>query len=280
MTSKILNLNLFSKKIDFDYYPNFISKLYGQIDEWSCTFKSVKKYSKFNMDIMYNIILYLLIKQLQLAFNNVSMDDITSENGTESVTKNEATHIFSKFVIQTLDNFAEVEKKFDVSEDELDKMNNVKREELRIKAIKLEDDMRGMPIEYYYLKKGSSSFVDEIDNNEDILTSKEAIEKAQNDKRDSLMEEAKQQIRDKEGRDATAEEVDSYVDSYINDEIIDEYETLDQFNLVQPKEGMNVVEVGTDYGELPQGIENEGDGISSDYFADNDIGTEFTPLVM
>ena len=39
------------------------------------------------MDIMYNIILYLLIKQLQLAFNNVSMDDITSENGTESVTK-------------------------------------------------------------------------------------------------------------------------------------------------------------------------------------------------
>ena len=61
-------------------------------------------------------------------------------------------------------------------------MNNVKREELRIKAIKLEDDMRGMPIEYYYLKKGSSSFVDEIDSNEDILTSKEAIEKAQNDR--------------------------------------------------------------------------------------------------
>ena len=57
---------LIFQKIDFDYYPNFISKLYGQIDEWSCTFKSVKKYSKFNMDIMYNIILYLLIKQLQL----------------------------------------------------------------------------------------------------------------------------------------------------------------------------------------------------------------------
>ena len=268
------------QKIDFDYYPDFISKLYGQIDEWSCTFKSVKKYSKFNMDIMYNIILYLLIQQLQIAFNNVSMDDITSENGLESVTKQEATYTFSKFVIQTLDNFNEVEMKFDVPEEELDKMNNVKREELRKKAIKLEDDMRGMPIEYYYLKKGSSAFVDEIDSNEDILTSKEAIEKAQNDKRESLMAEGAKEIKDREGRDATQEELEEFADSYINDEIIDEYETLDQFNLVQPKEGMNVIDVGSDYGELPQGIENEGDGISSDYFVENDVGSEFTPLVM
>jgi len=42
--------------------------------------------------------------------------------------------------------------------------------------------------------------------------------------------------------------------------------------LIQPKEGLDVIDVGYDYGELPQGIENAGDGIPDNYFEENDLG--------
>jgi hypothetical protein len=267
-------------KIHIDHYPDFISNLYGQRDKWSCTFKAVKEYSKFNMDITFNIILFLLIQQLQKAFDEISVGDIEEAgNNGVSVSKNEAVHIFSKFIINMLDDFHGKERMFDISDVELEKMNNIKREELRIKAIKLEDEMRGMPIEYYYLKKGSSSFVDEIEGAEDVATSKEEIEKKHNEMREGIMSEGMGVLRDKLGRDPTAAELDEFTDQYLESERIDTEETLDQFNLVQPKEGLNVIESGGDYGDLPQGIEDAGDGMPADYFAENDVGNEFTPLV-
>ena len=41
------------------------------------------------------------------------------------------------------------------------------------------------------------------------------------------------------------------------------YIISEQFNMQQPKEdSFEILEVGDDYGEMPQGTENEGDGIT------------------
>ena len=51
----------------------------------------------------------------------------------------------------------------------------------------------------------------------------------------------------------------------------------EQFNLIQPKEGLDVLDTGFGYGDVPQGIEDAGDGMDDNYFADNDLS--FSPLV-
>ena len=43
---------------------------------------------------------------------------------------------------------------------------------------------------------------------------------------------------------------------------IEKQEYDDNFNMFQMKEGLDVMEVGDDYGEMPQGTENEGDGFN------------------
>ena len=244
------------EKINIEYFSELISNLYGQKDKWSCTFTTVVEYSKYNMDTIFKIILYMLILQLNKVFDTLSLSDISS-----SITKNEANHMFSKFIIDMLDNFEKNEKIYDISDNELSKIDNIKREELRLKAIKLEEDMKGMPIEYYFLRKGTTAYTDDINENDNILTDKDEIEKKHNELRENIMEKGMQTLLNKFGREPTADELDEFTNEYINSEFIDSQETLDQFNLIKPKEGLNVIDYGGDYGDLPQGIEDEGDGI-------------------
>ena len=249
------------QKINIEYFSELISNLYGQKDKWSCTFTTVVEYSKYNMDTIFKIILYMLILQLNKGFDELSLNDIKNNEISITISKNEANHIFSKFIIDMLDNFEKDEKIYDIDDNELLKIDNIKREELRLKAIKLEEDMKGMPIEYYFLKKGTTAYADDIDENDNILTDKDENEKKQNELRENIMEKGMHTLQNKFGREPTADELDEFTNEYMNSEVIDSQETLDQFNLVKPKEGLNVIEYGGDYGDLPQGIEDEGDGI-------------------
>ena len=262
--------SLIFKKVDFNYYPDMISNIYGENDKWSCTYKSVKEYSEFNMDVTFNILLYMFVSQLQQSFDRISADDI--KDGEVVLTRNEAAHIFSKFVIDMLDDFQKTQKFFDITEEDLKKLENTKREEMRRKAIQFEENMKGKPIEYYYLKRGTASFLDEIDENYDIETNKDEIQKMENEKRDAIMARGKDELTKKFGEEPTADQLEEFTNKYLEEEYIDAEETLDQMNLIQPKEGLDVIDVGYDYGELPQGIENAGDGIPDNYFEENDLG--------
>lgn len=263
------------QKINIKYYPELITNLNPMNDKWSCTFKEVKQYSKFNYDIVANMLLYLLLTQLEIAFDNVMDGNIEGEG--ISVSKNEANYILSKFIIDNLDEFARVEELYDITEEELRKIDDTKREEMRQKAIRLQESMKGMPIEYYNLKKGSSSFIDEISEFDDIENSKQQMEKAINEKKESIMNEGMVMIQKNEGRDATAQELEDFYNAYSADADIEKDAIEDEFNLVQPHEGLDVIETGYGYGDLPQGIENAGDGMDDNYFEDNDVG--FSPLV-
>ena len=263
------------QKINIKYYPELISNINGMNDNWSCTFKEVKKYSKFNFDIVARMLLFLLLSQLEIAFDDITIDDIQGEG--ISVSKNEANYIWSKFIIDTLDEFARVEGLYDISEKDLEKIDNTKREEMRLKAVRLQESMKGMPIEYYNLRKGGSGFVDEISEFDAIENDKQSMERAINDKKESIMSEGAMAIQKSEGREATAQELEDFYQAYSADADIEKDAIEDEFNLVQPHEGLDVVETGYGYGDSPQGIENAGDGMDDNYFEDNDVG--FTPLV-
>ena len=190
-----------------------------------------------------------------------------------TVGKTEASYIFSKFIIDNLDEFERVEKLYDITEEELNRIDNTKREEMRIKAIKLDESMKGMPREYYYLKKGSSSFVDDISEFDDIENNKQQIQKELNDRKESLMDEGMKAL----GPDATTDDLDEFVNDYEANAAAEKDIIEEQFNLIQPKEGLDVLDTGFGYGDTPQGIEDAGDGLDDNYFADNDLS--FSPLV-
>ena len=122
-----------------------------------------------------------------------------------------------------------------------------------------------------------SGFVDEISEFDAIENDKQSMERAINDKKEGIMREGASAIQKSEGREATAQELEDFYQSYSADADIERDAIEDEFNLVQPHEGLDVVETGYGYGDLPQGIENAGDGMDDNYFEDNDVG--FTPLV-
>ena len=85
---------------------------------------------------------------------------------------------------------------------------------------------------------------------------------------DDMSEEFEKEIKDnykdeylkKYGKLPTDDELELYKEDF-EDQLIKDKDTYDEFYMKQPKEGNEVLEVGDDFGEMPQGTENEGDGV-------------------
>ena len=88
------------------------------------------------------------------------------------------------------------------------------------------------------------------------------IEKEQEMADEILIDRAKSDLKSQLGREATANEIEQYKVSFEHEQEVADETYQDNFNMFQPKEGLNVMEVGDDYGEMPQGTENEGDGFN------------------
>ena len=78
------------------------------------------------------------------------------------------------------------------------------------------------------------------------------------------------------GPDATTDDLDEFVNDYEANAGAEKDIIEEQFNLIQPKEGLDVLDTGFGYGDY-KGIEDAGDGLDDNYFADNDLS--FSPLV-
>jgi len=84
--------------------------------------------------------------------------------------------------------------------------------------------------------------------------------------KDAMYEKQDKEIetlaREKLGPDATDNQIESFKEEYLKDKQQEDYIYNKEFNMMQPKEGFEILEVGDDYGEMEQGTENEGDGVS------------------
>jgi len=85
---------------------------------------------------------------------------------------------------------------------------------------------------------------------------------------DDMSDEFEKEIKDnykdeyfkRYGKLPTEDELELYKEDF-QDELLKDKDTYDEFYMKQPKEGNEVLEVGDDFGEMPQGTENEGDGV-------------------
>jgi len=85
---------------------------------------------------------------------------------------------------------------------------------------------------------------------------------------DDMSDEFEQEIKDnykdeylkKYGKIPTEDEIELYKEEF-KDQLVKDKDTYNEFYMKQPKEGNEVLEVGDDFGEMPQGTENEGDGV-------------------
>jgi hypothetical protein len=78
-----------------------------------------------------------------------------------------------------------------------------------------------------------------------------------------LIDTAKDTLSKKLGRNPTQNEIETFKEEYSHERSIASSEFNDNFgSLIEKKEGLNVLEVGDNYGDMPQGIENEGDGFN------------------
>ena len=95
---------------------------------------------------------------------------------------------------------------------------------------------------------------------EDKSTSFVLLEKE--DQEQSLEDIAKKTILEKTGEEATENEIESYKEEFNQQLDTEEFIDQDEFDLLQPKEGLEILETGDDYGEFHQGTENSGDGLN------------------
>ena len=95
---------------------------------------------------------------------------------------------------------------------------------------------------------------------EDKSTSFVLLEKE--DQEQSLQDIAKKTILEKTGEEPTENEIESYKEEFNQQLDTEEFIDQDEFDLLQPKEGLEILETGDDYGEFQQGTENYGDGLN------------------
>ena len=88
------------------------------------------------------------------------------------------------------------------------------------------------------------------------------INDEQQEEFDTHVNDIKSEAKAKFGDDQS--KIEEYVDSYLENEMIEKEIYEDNYNMLNMKEGEEVLEVGDFFGEMPQGTENAGDGYVED----------------
>ena len=257
--------SLIFKNIELKYSTEFITDIYPKQDIWDCKYEKVIEYSKYNGNVIYDLLLYILTDELNNLINQVKT--ISTIEG-ETYSTNEAASIMAKFIINLFDIFMQDEEELRGNSEDLSKLENARREEYRIKYIKENMEMLDYPPELWQMKKGYTEAVDSVKESIELENQNIELDKKMDAKLDSAKSKASKAL----GDNASEYQINEFADSYINSEFTSAQEEQNQFTFSNLKEGYEVVETDINYGQLPQGINDEGDDMIGDYFEDNDIG--------
>ena len=256
------NFSSLFKMLKFDYSIEDINNINGYPSIYNYKYTDVLKESEFTYEYASNMLVYMLLVQLNNFFRtDFSMVEVNNEN-KKIDTNIEKYRIIANFIVKMFDMINEETEIYDVSEDEYNKFEAIldynhrrKREDKFKKLTEAEKGMIKTQLnldtidEYVYSDYTGEGVADK--------------EKENQLEDEALVDTAKDSLSKKLGREPTQNEIETFKESYSQerDTAISEFD--ENFgSLFAKKEGLNVMEVGDDYGDMPQGTENEGDGFN------------------
>jgi hypothetical protein len=216
------------KILDINFNYIFVKGINIDEDIWSCDYKNIKKFSKYNYSIIKSILLYIIINQIKEHFNKINQLNVKELKDTDiEYIQNEPINLYSLFFIKIIDLFEEKINKICVKDNEIENIDNIILHEMmkkkEFKRIELENSEYSID----YLKlRGNILDTDDNDN----------IDKKKNDldKKDFLRNEA-EKVLSKNKSMVSQSDINNYVEEKINSNNIDiELDNDNYSSLINP----------------------------------------------
>lgn len=280
------DIRKYFEDIVFDLSTNDINNINGICDIYDIKYENITFLSDFNFTNACNVLLYLLVEQLIKYLTCTKdkeykeeqlIDEITLTNNEEDdlikdlyITSDKCKYI-SKFCVEVFNIIEDEYDYLDICSKNMHKFKNVLLQDIIIKNIKLyiketEEDSRE-----YFMKNVLSKMhektgfsVNDIENDA-ILEQDEIDTTFKNNETDEYISEmAIKELTKKYGTEPTKDQIEDFKSQYMAN--VEEYDELDEgiYSQYRAKQGLEIVDVGTGYGDLDHTIEDEGDMVIAD----------------
>ena len=235
------------KNLKTKYNITDISNIYGRNDVYNC--KNIIMYkSKFNKKNAIILLRYIITDQLLYFYSNTPNNDIFSKK------------VISQFIIKIITVNDRYNNIFDIPYNDIElyrehidyEFNN----EYRIKIDSMSGASKTMIKNYFKVDN-----LDIFDSQEYEEYAEASISKEEKDVRDILTEKAKTELS-KLGDTVTDDQISEYITEYMDEKRKDEEIFEDEYIIREADENIEIIDVGTEYGDMAQGIENAGRGIN------------------
>ena len=234
------------KLFNFSFSINDINNINGVQNVYDINYKNIIRTSLFNstdaINVLKNYFLQEMIKFLDLAGSGEP--------------------VVAEFYLKMIEKI-ELEKKIiNMSEKDFDKWKDTLQEKstlIRVKyfeIIKEEGVMFNAPYKNFIDQVFTGPFQDPILSTQENQNEEDESEKTE--KEEFLKEEAVKKLGDQ----ANEQSIQDFVDDQIEEDEINEELEKEIYDNHLKKEGEEIMDIGYDYGDQAQGIENEGDGFN------------------
>lgn len=241
--------NIIFKNIEFDYTYDEINNFNGTSDRYDSKFNKIKSKSKYDYQNISEMLKFILFDFL----TKMLYEKGESEMNNKSISGERTNIILSQFIYKVFEKIEFDNNKLFISQNEL---NNFQE------ALIYQNSQVSMKFGI-----GGKILLSEIHGEIDDEKLKEKIDdfrQAQKEKSQELMEKAKESAK-KDGKDLDAQELEDIVDEMAYEEKVDA-EEMDEYDITQPLEIDEILDVGDDYGAEDQSMETAGSGITQAQF--------------
>ena len=235
------------KKFRFSFSIDNINSIIGVNPRYDSSYKSFIMSSNFDLNDALRLLKHYFIKEMLLFLDLAGPGE----------------PILADFYLKLFNEIKQDKLVINLPEKEITKWTDTMHEDnniIRVKyfdAIKEEGSLFNSP----FRKFTDDIYSDPIFNPK--LVTKDEAEQEQADAEKVENEEfLKEQAEAELGEEANEQSVEDYVQEALEDELIEEEVNEEVYNNHIKKEGEDIMDVGYDYGDQAQGIENEGDGFN------------------
>ena len=240
------------KNIVIKYKNYIVSNIFGINDVYNCKNVIIKK-SKFTKNDAIKKLRFIITDQLLNMYNN-------NDN-----------KIISLFIIKLIEKYNMNIGKFDIKNKDIDnyrsRIDYEFSNEYKIKIDSLSGATKTMIKNHF-----KTNSLDTFDTKSLQDYNSVDVDKNEKDMSEFLKNMAKKEL-DSIHENVTEEHISEYVNEYLKEKRIDEEILKDEYDFTEADENIEIIDVGTEYGDIPQGTENAGRGINDFTF---DYSSQFT----
>ena len=183
---------------------------------------------------------------------------------------------YGNFITSELKKFIDFNRIMDFSEKELKKIDNREYYTFSKEIKKIDNDIKTQKIppslakNIYSSAKFSSGIVEE-----NVEYDANQIKIEQENRKEGIMSELKEKMAKETGKEPSLADLEDGYNEYMEDEYRDASREQRELNMERPDEGLNVIDVGTDYGDQPQGIDQGENAVPDDLQEDDSLFMEY-----